>query len=61
VDATGAGDAFAGAYLSRRLRGATAVDAARFAVAVSEWVIQHVGARPPLDVPTRALVRAGGD
>jgi hypothetical protein len=41
VDATGAGDAFAGAFLSRWLRGATPVAAARFAVGVSEWVIQQ--------------------
>jgi ribokinase len=49
VDATGAGDAFAGAFLSRYLRGFDAVAAASFAVGVSEWVIQHVGARPTLD------------
>jgi ribokinase len=49
LDATGAGDAFAGAYLSRRLRGVSSREAGRFAVEVSEWVIQHVGARPMLD------------
>ena len=49
IDATGAGDAFAGAFLSRWLRGQDAAAAARFAVQVSEWVIQHVGARPTLD------------
>ena len=53
LDATGAGDAFAGAFLSRHLRGAPAAAAARFAVGVSEWVIQHVGARPPLDEEMR--------
>jgi ribokinase len=63
VDATGAGDAFAGAYLSRRLRGATAVEAADFAVDVSEWVIGQVGARPAPDAELRAYLasaRAAG-
>jgi ribokinase len=56
VDATGAGDAFAGAFLSQRLRGASPVDAARFAVDISEWVIQHVGARPPMDAALQATI-----
>ena len=56
IDATGAGDAFAGAFLSRWLRGADAADAARFAVGVSEWVIQQVGARPPLDEELRGYL-----
>jgi Sugar kinases, ribokinase family len=46
VDATGAGDSFAGAFLARYLRGASAVDAAGFATQVSAWVIEHIGARP---------------
>lgn len=46
VDATGAGDSFAGAFLARFLRGASPVDAARFATQVSAWVIEHLGARP---------------
>jgi sugar/nucleoside kinase (ribokinase family) len=54
VDATGAGDAFAGAFLSRWLRGATPTDAARFATRVSEWVIERVGARTR---PDAALLR----
>ena len=56
VDATGAGDAFAGAYLSRRLRGASAAEAATFAVEVSEWVIGQVGARPAPDAALRAFL-----
>lgn len=59
IDATGAGDAFAGAFLSRWLRGVPPAGAARFAVGVSEWVIQRVGARPPLDAAMRAYVRGG--
>lgn len=46
VDATGAGDSFAGGFLARYLRGADAIDATRFATEISAWVIQHPGARP---------------
>ena len=46
VDATGAGDSFAGAFLARYLTGTSAVDAARFATSISAWVIEHPGARP---------------
>jgi ribokinase len=49
VDATGAGDSFAGAYLARFLAGASPVDAATFATSVSAWVIEHPGARPTGD------------
>jgi ribokinase len=49
VDATGAGDSFAGSFLARYLRGVSAVDAARFATTVSAWVIEHPGARPAPD------------
>ena len=58
VDATGAGDAFAGAFLSRWLRGGDAGAAARFAVRVSEWVIEHVGARAPVDEELAELIAA---
>lgn len=46
VDATGAGDSFAGAFLAKYLRGESAVESARFATSVSAWVIEHLGARP---------------
>lgn len=59
VDATGAGDAFAGAFLSRWLAGADAATAARFAVLVSEWVIERVGARAPVDDALRAVLAGG--
>lgn len=52
VDATGAGDAFAGAFLAAWLRGVTPVRAAALANAVSAWVIERVGARP---APDKAL------
>jgi ribokinase len=46
VDATGAGDSFAGAFLARYLRGVTVAESARFATTISAWVIEHPGARP---------------
>ena len=46
VDATGAGDSFAGAFLARWLTSGDAVEAARHATRVSAWVIEHLGARP---------------
>ncbi|MFP5488828.1 MAG: carbohydrate kinase family protein [Acidimicrobiia bacterium] len=54
VDATGAGDSFAGAFLARFLRGGSAVTAAAFATQISAWVIEHIGARP---VPGQSLER----
>ena len=54
VDATGAGDSFAGAFLAKYLQGASSVEAARFATRVSAWVIEHLGARP---VPGQRLQR----
>jgi 2-dehydro-3-deoxygluconokinase len=47
VDSTAAGDAFAGGYLSRRLRGADARSAAAFGNRVAARVIQHPGAVIP--------------
>lgn len=57
VDATGAGDSFAGAFLSRWLLGASPAAAGDFAVRVAEWVIEHPGARPSPDVTLAALIR----
>lgn len=48
VDATGAGDSFAGSFLAKYLNGATAVDAARYATRIAAWVIEHPGARPAI-------------
>ena len=49
VDATGAGDSFAGAFLAQHLTGASPAEAARFATRISAWVIEHPGARPSPD------------
>lgn len=56
VDATGAGDSFAGAFLSHHLASKSPIDAARFATRVSAWVIEHVGARPSPDGRLRTLL-----
>jgi ribokinase len=56
VDATGAGDSFAGAFLAKYLGGASAVEAATFATSISAWVIEHLGARPEPDSRLRALL-----
>lgn len=57
VDATGAGDSFAGAFLARYLNGVPAVDAAHFATKVSAWVIEQLGARPEPDARLHAILR----
>jgi ribokinase len=57
VDATGAGDSFAGAFLARYLDGASPLEAARFATTISAWVIEHLGARPEPDSRLRATLR----
>lgn len=56
VDATGAGDSFAGAFLARYLSGATALEAAHFATKVSAWVIEQLGARPKPDARLRTIL-----
>ncbi len=59
VDATGAGDAFAGAFLAARWRGADPVTAVREANRVSAWVIERIGARPKPDAALDALLSRG--
>ncbi len=49
LDATGAGDSFAGAFLAHYLRRGDAPEAARFATRIAAWVIEHLGARPQPD------------
>ena len=57
VDATGAGDSFAGGFLAHYLEHHDAVAAARFATTISAWVIEHLGARPQPDAKLRAVLR----
>ncbi len=49
IDATGAGDSFAGAFLSQYLKGKTAKESAEFANLIASWVIEQLGARPRID------------
>jgi ribokinase len=56
LDATGAGDSFAGAFLAKYLNGSSAINAAHFATSVSAWVIEHLGARPEPDARLRAIL-----
>ena len=60
VDATGAGDSFAGAFLARHLCGASPLVAATFATCISAWVIEHPGARPTLDARASRLIASAG-
>jgi len=57
VDATGAGDSFAGGFLAHYLEHGDAVAAARFATTISAWVIEHLGARPEPDARLRSILR----
>ncbi len=56
VDATGAGDSFAGAFLAHYLENGSALDAARFATRISAWVIEQIGARPQPDARLRTIL-----
>ncbi len=60
VDATGAGDSFAGGFLARYLKGADAIEAATFATRISAWVIEHPGARPTPDARLLRLIDKSG-
>ncbi|MDO4245725.1 MAG: sugar kinase [Deinococcus sp.] len=60
VDATGAGDAFGGAFLSQWLTHRNAEAAARVAVQVGGWVVSHFGARPPADANLHSRLSAAG-
>jgi len=57
LDATGAGDSFAGGFLAHYLVNHRAVDAARYATTISAWVIEHLGARPEADARLKATLR----
>ncbi|MFM8954424.1 MAG: carbohydrate kinase family protein [Actinomycetota bacterium] len=56
VDATGAGDSFAGAFLAHYLASNSAVEAAKYANKVAAWVIEHLGARPKPDDRLRQII-----
>lgn len=56
VDATGAGDAFAAAFIARYHRDGDLAAAARFANAIGSWVVTRFGARPPADAALAAIL-----
>jgi len=56
VDATGAGDSFAGSFLAHYLDSGDAVAAARYATSISAWVIERLGARPAPDARLRSVL-----
>ena len=56
VDATAAGDAFAGAFAVGMASGATVAEAARLAVRAGAWAVTVAGAQPSL--PTMAQLQA---
>jgi ribokinase len=56
IDATGAGDSFAGAFLAKYLKHGDATAAAHFAVRVSAWVVNHIGARAWPDRQLKQLI-----
>ena len=58
VDATGAGDSFAGAFLAHYLTSNSPVDAAKFATKVAAWVIEHLGARPTADTRLQQIIQS---
>jgi ribokinase len=58
VDATGAGDSFAGAYLAHFAKHGSVIEAAHFATRIAAWVIEHLGARPPADVRLARIIAA---
>ena len=57
MDATGAGDAFGGAFLAHYLRHHDATRAAEVAAQVGGWVVSRFGARPPVDDDLRQRLR----
>ncbi len=59
VDATGAGDAFAGAFAVAMASGATVGEAARLAVRAGAWAVTAAGAQPSL--PTAEQLAGFGD
>lgn len=58
VDATGAGDSFAGAFLAHYLTSNSPVEAAKFATKVAAWVIEHLGARPKADTRLQQIIQS---
>lgn len=58
IDATGAGDSFAGAFLTHYLRTRDAAAAGRFACQISAWVIERLGGQAPIDNSLTEILQA---
>ncbi|MCK5058034.1 MAG: sugar kinase [Candidatus Aminicenantes bacterium] len=58
IDSTGAGDSFTGAFLAKFLTGVSPVQAGTFAVKISSWVVNHVGAQPGSDKDLRSIIKS---
>ena len=56
VDATGAGDSFAGAFLSKYLKTNDAQQSAIFASTIASWVVEQIGSRPSIDKKLSRLI-----
>lgn len=57
IDATGAGDSFAGAFFSHYLAHKDAAAAGRFACQISAWVIERLGGQAPVDNSLAAILQ----
>jgi ribokinase len=57
VDATGAGDAFDGAFLASYSRDGDLAAAAKFANKIGSWVVARYGARPPADSALQTILK----
>lgn len=58
IDATGAGDSFAGAFLTKYLNGADISVSGKYAVKISGWVVNHISARPHSDDALEKLIQS---
>jgi len=57
IDATGAGDSFAGAFLAHYFKKKNLEEAAKYAVKISAWVVNKIGARPHDDKQLDKLIK----
>jgi ribokinase len=57
IDATGAGDSFAGAYLAHFITHNDHVEAAKYAVKISAWVVNKISARPHEDKQLKKIIK----
>lgn len=56
LDATGAGDSFAGAFLAKYLKSNDIKESALFANDIASWVVEHIGSRPSANQELTELI-----